>query len=364
MSHYSVRMADSIMAHQVTLTDHYGYEYGMTLEGILDVYHATHEQKYLDFVITTMDTFVNQDGTVNGYRMDEYNIDHLNNGKVMLKLYDITGQERYKIAAAHLYEQTKTHPRTSEGIFWHKAIYPHQVWCDGLYMGAAFMAAYISRFGSEQDFDDIVAQFTKSYPHLKDEATGLLYHAWDESKSMYWCNKETGLSEHFWGRAMGWYVMALADVIELMPASHSGRAQLCTILHDCLLALIKVQDPEAKVWYQILNLKGRKQNYLEASASCMITAALFKGLRLGVVSQEEALDAATQAYQGLLAEFILECHAGYLNLNKICYVAGLGGKTYRDGSYAYYMSEPIISNEPKGLGPFIFASIESERLQG
>lgn len=356
---YSQWMADSIIAHKVDLTNHWGYEYGLTLEGIYAVYKSTGDKKYLDFIVKTMDSFINADGTINGYRLDEHNIDHLNNGKIVLKLWDETHEDRYKKAADNLVEQIKTHPRTSEGVFWHKAIYPHQIWCDGLYMGAAFLAAYYNRFGSAADFDDVAMQFTKSYPHLKDPKTGLLYHAWDESKSMYWCDPETGLSPHFWGRAMGWYVMALADVIELMPQDHKDRAALCTILQECLTALLRVQDPAAHVWYQILDLKDRKQNYLECSASCMITAALLKSIRLGVLSAD-ALPQAKAAYQGLIEEFVLETPEHLLNLNKICYVAGLGGATRRDGSYAYYISEPVISNEPKGLGPFLFASIESE----
>ena len=356
---YSQWMADSIIAHKINLTDHWGYEYGLTLEGIYDVYKKTSDKKYLDFITKTMDTFINADGSINGYRLDEHNIDHLNNGKIVLKLWDETSDERYKKAAFNLHEQIKTHPSTSEGVFWHKAIYPHQIWCDGLYMGAAFLAAFASRFGNEQDFDDIAMQFLKSYPHLKDEKTGLLYHAYDESKSMYWCDPNTGVSPHFWARAMGWYVMALADVIELMPRTHKDRQALCAILKECLISLVKVQDKNAGVWYQILDLAERKQNYLEASASCMITAALFKAIRLNILD-ESFTKIAKFAYQGLIAEFVLETPEHLLNLNKICYVGGLGGQVRRDGSFAYYMSEPIISNEPKGLGPFLFASIENE----
>ncbi len=363
MINYSSAMADSIIAKNIKLTDHWGYEYGLTLEGIYEVYKATGERKYLDFIIKTMDTFINQDGTINGYRLDEYNIDHLNNGKMVLKLYDETHEERYKKAAELLYSQTKTHPRTSEGVFWHKMIYPHQIWCDGLYMGAAFMASYVDHFGQESDFDDIVIQFTKSYPHLVDSTTGLLYHAYDESKSMFWADKETGLSEHFWGRAMGWYVMALADVLEYLPKTHQGYAELSEILNKCLKALLKVQDSKAHVWYQILNLANEPQNYLEASASCMITASLFKAMRLGVL-ENEFMEHAKNAYAGLITQFIAQTKDGHYNLNKICYVAGLGGAggVARDGTFAYYVSEPIISNEPKGLGPFLFASTEFERL--
>nr|MCR5084046.1 glycoside hydrolase family 88 protein [Succinivibrionaceae bacterium] len=334
--------------------------------GIYEVYLATHDRKYLDYCIKVMDHFINQDGTINGYRRDEFNIDHLNNGKMVLKLYDETHEERYRKAADLLKSQITDHPRTSEGVFWHKQIYPHQIWCDGLYMGAAFLAAHANRFGTAEDFDDIAAQFTKSYPHLVDQKTGLLYHAWDESKSMYWCDPQTGLSPHFWGRAMGWYVMALADVIGLMPQDHKDRPALVTILSNCLGALLKVQDPKARVWYQVLDQGERKGNYLEASGSCMITAAMLKGLRLGVLDQKFK-EPAREAYQGVLSEFILEAAIDdsgkkYLNLNKICYVAGLGGASRRDGSYAYYISEPIISNEPKGLGPFLLASREYEQI--
>lgn len=362
MQSYAILMADSIIERKTNLTDHWGYEYGLTLEGIYDVYKLTQNKKYLDFIIKTMDHFINEDGTINGYRLDEYNIDHLNNGKMVLKLYDETLNEKYKKAAFNLFEQSKTHPRTNDGIFWHKMIYPHQVWCDGLYMGAAFLAAFTKRFGQSSNFDDIALQFIKSYEHLKDKKTGLLYHAWDESKSMYWCDKTTGLSKFFWGRAMGWYVMALTEVIEAMPKDHKDRATLISILDNLLKALIKVQDKESHVWYQILDMQDHPQNYKEASASCMITAALLRALRLGIFDKTYE-ECAIKAYEGLLDQFTLKTDNGLLNLNKICYVAGLGGATLRDGSFAYYISEPIISNEPKGLGPFLFASVEFETRQ-
>ncbi|MCR5536266.1 MAG: glycoside hydrolase family 88 protein [Succinivibrio sp.] len=354
-------MADSIIKRDQNLTDHWGYEYGLTLEGIFEVYKSTKDQKYLDFINKVMDTFIGSDGSIRGYSPDEYNIDHLNNGKMVLKLYELTHEERYLKAAKSLAKQAETHPRTQDKVFWHKMIYPHQIWCDGLYMGAAFLAAFERKVKEQQDFSDVALQFINSYPHLVDAKTGLLYHAYDESKSMYWADKQTGHSAHFWGRAMGWYVMALIDVIELMDESDPLRAKLADILDKCLSALLKVQDPKTHVWYQILDEADRSENYLEASASCMITAALFKAVRLKVFSKI-SVEELKATYQGLLDQFILETKDGLLNLNKICYVAGLGGKTYRDGSFAYYMSEPIISNEPKGLGPFLFAASEAEKM--
>jgi unsaturated rhamnogalacturonyl hydrolase len=361
MKKYAQWMADSIIARKTNLTDHWGYEYGLTLDGIVKVWQQTGDKKYLDFIVATMDHFIQDDGTINGYRLDEYNIDHLNNGKILITLYQETGNEKYKRALLSLRKQIETHPRTSEGVFWHKQIYPHQIWLDGLYMGAAFYAAYIKEFGDIAEFDDVAAQFIIAEKNLKDEKTGLLYHAWDEAKKQFWADKKTGLSPHFWVRAMGWYVMALADTLEVFPEENIKRRQLITIFNQCMQALLKVQDKANHVWYQVLDLGNRKGNYLESSGSSMIVYALLKGVRKGYLP-ENLKETAQEAYQGLIDEFILETKEGLINLNKVCYVAGLGGKEKRDGTFTYYISEPIVSNEPKGLGPFILASAEKESL--
>jgi len=361
MKNYAQWMADSVIARKTNLTDHWGYEYGLTLDGIAKVWKQTGDKKYFDFIVETMDHFIQEDGTINGYRLEEYNIDHLNNGKILITLYKETGNEKYKRALRKIRKQIETHPRTSEGVFWHKEIYPHQIWLDGLYMGATFYAAYIKEFGELAEFDDIANQFIISAKNLKDEKTGLLYHAWDEAKEQIWADKKTGLSPHFWVRAMGWYVMALADALENFPEENKNREKLVTIFNDCVQALLKVQDKESHVWYQVLDARNRKGNYLEASGSSMIVYALLKGVRNGTLP-ESLKKTAKQAYQGLVDEFILETKEGLINLNKICYVAGLGGKDNRDGTFTYYISEPIISNEPKGLGPFILAAAENELL--
>ncbi|PJI07993.1 MULTISPECIES: glycoside hydrolase family 88/105 protein [Clostridium] len=361
MEKYSKWMADSIISKKVNLTDHWGYEYGLTLDGIAKVYEWTKDKKYLDFIVKTMDTFINEDGTINGYKAEEYNIDHLNNGKILLTLLSKTGNQKYKKAVDHLRKQLDTHPRTKENVFWHKKIYPSQIWLDGLYMGATFYAKYVHEFGDEKEFDDITHQFIVAEKNLKDKKTGLLYHAYDEAKVQPWANKETGLSAHFWGRSMGWYVMALVDTLEVLPENHKDRATLIKILNNCITALLKVQDKNSKVWYQVLDEGDRKGNYLEASGSSMIVYALLKGVKNGYLPSS-LKDTAKKAYKGLVDEFVLETKDGLINLNKICYVAGLGGQERRDGSFAYYISEPIVSNEPKGLGPFLLASAEYEAL--
>lgn len=362
MKNYAAWMADSVIARNTNLTDHWGYEYGLTLDGIYQVWQDTGEKKYLDYISETMNHFITQSGNINGYRADEYNIDHLNNGKIVLRLYKETGLKKYKTAVEHLREQIVSHPRTDEGVFWHKEIYPHQIWLDGLYMGAAFYAAYATAFDEPEAFDDIAKQFIIAEKHLRDPKTGLLFHAWDAKAQQPWADPQTGLSAHFWGRSVGWFVMALVDVLELFPNENPQKQKLVDILQRAVDGLLKVEDKEAHAWYQVLDQGTRKGNYLEASGSSMITYALLKGVRLGFLPKTLKA-AALAAFDGLVQEFISPTKNGLINLNKVCYVAGLGGKDKRDGSFAYYISEPIVSNEPKGLGPFIMAAQESERLQ-
>jgi unsaturated rhamnogalacturonyl hydrolase len=361
MRNYSKWMANSIIQRNTNFTDQWRYEYGLTLDGMAEVFKTTKDKKYLAFIINTMDHFICEDGTINGYNLDEYNIDHLNNGKILLTLFEQTGNVKYKKALDILRNQICTHPRTDENVFWHKKIYPHQIWLDGLYMGATFYAKYIEKFGDESEFYDVTNQFIVCEKNLKDKKTGLLYHAYDKSKSQIWAHKETGLSPHFWGRSMGWYVMALVDTLEVLPENNSDKPELVNILNNCIQALLKVQDEKSHVWYQVLDQGTRKGNYLEASGSSMIVYALLKGVKNGFLPLD-LKETAKEAYRGLVEEFILATRDGFINLNKICYVAGLGGKDNRDGSFAYYISEPIVSNEPKGLGPFLLASVEYELL--
>jgi unsaturated rhamnogalacturonyl hydrolase len=357
---WSVRMADSVIKRYPILGTRWVYEWGLMLKAILEVWHQTGESHYFDYVKTNVDQFVDPQGHIETYRADEYNLDHINPGKLLFPLLRATGDARYEKAARRLREQLRTHPRTSEGGFWHKQIYPHQMWLDGIYMASPFLAEFAATFDEPESFDEVAHQIILIERHTRDEQSGLLYHGWDESKQQRWANPETGCSSHFWGRAMGWYVMAIPDVLDHLPVDHPQRGPILAIFDKTLAALVNVQDQATGLWYQVLDQGKRPGNYLEASASCMITYALAKGIRQGYISVQYA-EAAQKAYRGILAHFVNVDEAGLAHLNRICSVAGLGGTPYRDGSFDYYVSEQIVSNDFKGVGPFILAGIELSR---
>ncbi|QFK71225.1 glycosyl hydrolase family 88 [Pradoshia sp. D12] len=362
---WAQRMVDSCMVRRPLLSsgvnnDKWSYDYGVVLKGTELVWKQTGNRSYFKYIKKNMDAFVNEEGDIREYRLSHYNIDHINNGKVLITLYKETGEEKYKKAIDLLRSQLRTHPRTSQGAFWHKKVYPYQIWLDGLYMGSPFYAEYAILYEEEREYDDITKQFIICAEHTKDPKTGLFYHAYDEKKVQPWCDPETGLSKNFWGRSMGWFVMAIVDVLEILPENQKDRGELISILQGALLALRNVQDPQSNVWYQVLDQGDRKGNYLEASASCMIVYAIAKGIRLGVLNDDwKAI--ASKAYQGILDEFITVTAEGLVNLNKNCQVAGLGGPDKRDGTFEYYISEPIITNDLKGVGAFVLAAAEMER---
>jgi unsaturated rhamnogalacturonyl hydrolase len=235
------------------------------------------------------------------------------------------------------------------------------MWLDGIYMASPFYAEFASRFGEPEGFDDVAHQIILIQEHIRDPTTGLLYHAWDESRSQHWADPQTGCSPHFWGRALGWYAMAIPDVLDHLPLDHPQRDRLVTIFRAAMDAVVRVQDPDSGVWYQVLDQGDRRGNYLESSASCMFVYALTKGVRKGYLDGQY-LAAARRGYDGILREFITVDDQGMVNLDGICAVAGLGGSPYRDGSYGYYVGEKVIANEYKGVSPFIMASLEMERM--
>src|SRR5256885_3903422 len=257
------------------------YDHGLVLKGIEGVWRATSDVRYFNYIKQSMDQYVNADGTIKTYKLDDYNLDNVLNGRVLLLLYKVTGQAKYSKAAALLREQLKTQPRTSEGGFWHKKIYPSQMWLDGLYMGEPFYAEYAATFHEDAAFDDIARQFILMERHSRDRSTGLLYHGWDESKKQRWADPQTGHSPNFWGRAMGWYAMALVDTLDHFPEHHPQRPALLAILKRLATAVERYQDPKSGLWYQVLDKGGAKGNYLEASASCMFVYALGKAARQG-----------------------------------------------------------------------------------
>lgn len=336
------------------------YDQGVILEGIDGIWKRTGERVYFDYMQKSMDFFVTEDGNINRYKQADYNIDNVKNGRTLLTLFKATGQDKYFKAATLLWDQLKKQPRTKQGGFWHKKIYPNQMWLDGLYMGEPFYAEYAALIKDEKAFDDIAKQFILMEKNALDPKTGLLYHGWDESRQEKWADQKTGVSPHFWARAMGLYGMALVDVLEYFPEKHPQRKNLLAILNRLSVSIEKYQDQKSGLWYDILDLATRKGNYPEASASCMFVYTIAKGMRKGYIDPRY-LVIAKKGFEGIKKEFIEPGQQqGQVNLKGTVSVSGLGGKPYRDGSYAYYISEKVITNDPKGVGAFLLAANEME----
>ncbi len=335
------------------------YDFGTELAGIKNLWFETGDRQYFDFIKKGVDTFVQNDGTIKTYKVEDYNLDQVNMGRAVLLMYRVTGEIKYKKAADLIRLQLKDHPRTAEGGFWHKKIYPNQMWLDGLYMGEPFYAEYAATFNEPADFDDIANQFVWMEKHTRDDKTGLLYHAWDESKKMDWADKTTGRSSQFWGRAMSWYAMAIIDVLDYFPKNHPKRAELINILNREMTALEKVQDKKSGAWWLILDKPNEKGNYLEASASAMFLYALAKGVRMGYLP-EKFRKTADKGWAGINKEFISTANGGKITLEKTIGGAGLGGNPYRAADYNYYIGEKIVQNDPKGIGAYINAATEME----
>jgi unsaturated rhamnogalacturonyl hydrolase len=333
------------------------YEYGVVLEGLEGVWLNTGDGRYFQFIQKGIDNFVEADGNIRTYNSGDYNLDNVLSGRSLLLLYKVTGQDKYRKAAALLRNQLNTQPRTSDGGFWHKKIYPSQMWLDGLYMAEPFYAEYAATFNESNDFDDIAKQFVLMENHSRDVKTGLLYHGWDESKQQRWADPATGHSPNFWGRAMGWYAMALVDTLDYFPRQHPKRAELLAILNRLASAVLKYQDPQSGLWYQVIDKGKEKGNYLEASGSSMFVYALAKGYRNGYLPRSSFI-AAERGYKGLINRYIKSSANGETNLEGTVSVAGLGGNPYRDGSYDYYLSEKVVTNDPKGIAAFLMASNE------
>ncbi len=342
-----------------------GWNYidGCMILALLETYNTTGEKKYLDFADAFIDHRVQEDGTIAGYSVEEYNIDNVNAGKTLFQLYDITGKEKYRKAIDLIYSQIKGQPRTEEGNFWHKKIYPNQVWLDGLYMGQPFYMEYETRFNDRKHYADIFSQFANVVKYMRDEETGLYYHGYDASKSIFWCDKETGLSKNFWLRAIGWYSMALLDTLsKTEPEGFEAEYEnLKKVFKELIDSLLKYQD-ESGMWYQLPALLGKEPNYLETSGSAILAFSILRGVRLGFLP-ESYRAYGVKAFDGIRNKY-MKTEDGRLHLGGICLVAGLGpaNNERRDGSFAYYMSEPVVEDDAKGVGPFLLAYTEIRRL--
>ncbi|MGB8376170.1 MAG: glycoside hydrolase family 88 protein, partial [Salegentibacter sp.] len=342
----------------------WSYTNGLVLKAAQEVYQETGKQEYYDYIYNFADTMITDEGKIWTYDLEKHNLDMLNSGNVLLYLYPKTKEERFLTALKTLRSQIDTQPRTPGGGFWHKKRYTQQMWLDGLYMAEPFYAHYTQMFSegakAKEAFNDVVHQFELIQKHALDPETGLLYHGWDASKEQKWANKETGTSPNFWSRAMGWYGMAIVDVLDYLPEDFEGRQKLIVYLNQYAEAIVKVQDEKTGLWWQVLDKGGKEGNYLEASGSSMFTYTLAKAVKKGYLP-EKYMKNAEKAYQGILNNLITVDDNGVVNLNQVCAVAGLGGDPYRDASYEYYVNEKIRSNDPKGTGPFILASLQLDK---
>lgn len=358
-------MAESVMARHDSLINYtssqkvWQYDIGMLAMAINQLNAV--DPKYGKYMKEWVDHFVNEDGSIRTYRKADYNIDNINPGRNLITLYKRTGQEKYKAAILNLVKQMEEHPRTKTGGFWHKKKYPWQMWLDGIYMGSPFLARYAKVFNAPEWYDTVTHQMLLIYEKTVDEETGLLYHAWDESREQKWSDSITGKSKHFWSRAMGWYMMALVDVLDVLPRNHSDREEVIAILQHTAEALLEVRDVETGLWYQVLDHGGNSGNYLEGSGSAMFLYAFAKGAKHKYLDQE-FFTIAEETFQNLTETFIREEADGTISMVNICGGCGLGGTNpYRDGSYDYYISEQRVKNDPKGVGPFILAAIELDK---
>ena len=342
----------------------WNYIDGCMIKAVLEMYAITKEDKYLKFADDFIDYRVREDGTIDGYDIHEKNIDNVNAGKTLFELYDLTGKEKYRKAIDLIYSQIELMPRTANGSFWHKDIYPNQVWLDGLYMGLPFYMEYETRFNNKKNYDDIYSQFRFVIENLRNPINGLYYHAIDTSKEAFWCDKVTGLSQNVWLRATGWYTMALLDTLDKADSTDERYAadneMLKKAFVDVVDAMLKYQD-ESGMWYDVPNFGGMDKNYLETSGSAIMAYAMYKGVRLGFLG-EEYRQYAKKAMDGICDKYLKEID-GEMHLGGICLVSGLGGNQRRPGTYDYYMSEPIVNDDAKGVGPFLLAYTEMLRCE-
>jgi unsaturated rhamnogalacturonyl hydrolase len=362
---WSQRLARSQMARE-TKPPKLDYTMGLFTLSLLKLNEVVPDAHGLDFTKEKIGGLISADGKVQGYRPEEFQLDSLNPMKTVLALWQLTGEERYKLAAQKLAAQLELQPRTFDGGFWHKQRYTNQMWLDGIYMADPFHAECGKLFGDAAAFDDVAKQIRLMDAHTYDAKTGLNYHGWDAAKIQPWANPVTGCSSNFWGRAEGWYAMALVDVLDYFPTNHPARGEIIATLQKLSVGVVKFQDAKTGLWWQVLDQGDRSGNYLEATASAMFVYALAKGVNHGCLPRD-LVPAIERGYAGIIQNLIADDGGGKWSLTKCCSVAGLGGSPsngkYRSGSFDYYIGEPVVDNDLKGIGPLILAGIEMSRLK-
>jgi unsaturated rhamnogalacturonyl hydrolase len=338
----------------------WGYEEGTLLDGMAAEWHATANGADFAYIKAAVDKCVGPDGAIAGVKPETQTLDDIEMGRAVLLVYRVTREAKYAKAAKLLHDQLAVQPRTASVGYWHKKIYPNQMWLDGAYMAEPFRAMYAATFQENADWDDIAKQLLLMDQHMRDPRTGLMKHGWDESKQMPWADKKTGLSPEYWGRAMGWYAMALIDVLEWFPKDNPKRAELVDALKRTMAAAVKVQDPATGLWWEVLDKAKVAGNYLEASGSGMFAYALAKGVRMGYLPQSDEAN-AKRGWEGMLKKFVGRGADGGMVLHGTVKVGGLGGTPYRSGDYAYYLKEAVVDGDRKGIGPFLMAGAEMEQ---
>lgn len=359
-----VSMADSEMKRNsepwmidFSTSPKWNYCHGLELQAILQVWQKSGDAKYYDYAYKYADLMIDAEGQIKTYKPQEYNIDRVNSGKMLFPIYAKTKEDRFKKAIELLRDQMRTHPRTKDGSFWHKKVYPHQVWLDGLYMACPFLAEYAKTFNETELFDDVAVQIEDIHKYAYDQKTGLYYHGWDESRKQKWANPETGQSPNFWSRSIGWYMMAMIDVLDFMPENHPKRPEIIKILRELSSSLENFRDKETGMWYQVTDQINRKGNYLEATGSIMFVYSWVKGAQKGYLDTSY-LEKGEKAYDQFVKRFLKKNEDGTISITDCCAVAGLGGDSfYRDGSFEYYISEPVRDNDPKAVSPFMMVSV-------
>lgn len=343
--------------------DYWNYEDGCVLMGCQQLYFATGEEKYLDFILGYLDPLIDADGTVTNYELGKHNIDGFNAGKVLFLAYDKTNNEKYRKAIGFLAEQLMEQPRTNEGNFFHKAIYPDQVWLDGLYMAQPFYMEYETKYNNKENYNDILNQFRNVRKYMYDPGKKLYYHGYDAAKVQPWADKTTGLSPNFWLRSMGWYLMALIDVIDNMSEEiYEQYREYCDLFKEAADGILQYRDTKTGLFYQVIDHGTAQGNYTETSGSAMAAYAVMKGARLEVISREKYSRVGMDIFDGIVREKLVPKGNGF-ELKDICRVAGLGPGEKRDGSVEYYLSEKVVSDDPKGVGPFMMAYAQKLMLE-
>ncbi len=370
-------MAATVIAHWpngvVATQAHPGqwtYETGVTLDGMAAQYQVTGNKAYFAYIKAAVDRWVDADGNISiepgkPFDTSQHTLDNLEPGRAVMFVYNATHQEKYAKAAKLLYAQFATQPRTAQGGFWHKQIYPRQMWLDGAYMGEPFRAAYAKAFHQTADFDDIAKQLLLMGEKTRDPRTHLLHHGWDASTPAEgpqpWADKQTGMSPEVWARAMGWYVMALVDTIPSFPQNHPDRPKLIAALSDAAAAAAKYQDPATGLWWDVMDKGDQPGNFKEASATAMFTYALAKGARLGYLPKTYEAN-AIKGWTGMEKAFVTKDAAGMATFHGTVKVSGLGGKPYRAGDYNYYVHEAVGDDDAKGIGSYLMAASEIQQL--